>query len=153
MGISALTALVGLARTLTAAQRNGELVFHPAIWYDQVAFVATMLLLAVALGLWTVAAVATVRRLDLTGTVLSVEAALAAAATLAMVVMTVATAVWWGSVASSTPWFLQGTPAGSAGSPLNPQLVSTMVLMLVASILAGYGVSRSARSGLTFRSG
>lgn len=118
VGISALTALVGLAHTLTPAQRDGELVSHPAVWYYQVAFIATMLLLAVA-----------------------------------MVVMTVATAVWWGSIASSTPWFLQGTPAGSAGSPLNVQLVGTMVLMLVASILAGYGVSRGAQSGLTFNSG
>jgi hypothetical protein len=56
-------------------------------------------------------------------------------------------------MASSTPWFLQGAPAGAAGSPFNGQLVGTMVLMLVASILAGYGVSRVARSGLTFRSG
>lgn len=153
VGISALTALVGLAHTLTPAQRDGELVSHPAVWHYQVAFIATMLLLAVALGLWTVAAVATMRRLDLTGTVLSAEAVLAAAATVAMVVMTVATAVWWGSIASSTPWFLQGTAAGSAGSPLNVQLAGTMVLMLVASILAGYGVSRGAQSGLTFNSG
>jgi len=153
IGISALTALVGLAHTLSPAQRAGELVSHPAVWYYQVAFIATTLLLAVALGLWTVAAVATVRRLDLTGRVLSTEAVLAAAATVAMVVMTAATAVWWGSIASSTPWFVQGTPAGSAGSPVNVQLVGTMVLMLVASILAGYGVSRGAQSGLTFRSG
>jgi len=36
---------------------------------------------------------------------------------------------------------------------LNVQLVGTMVLMLVASILAGYRVSRGAQSGLTFDSG
>jgi hypothetical protein len=153
VGILALTALVGLAHTLTPAQRAGQLASHPALWYYQVAFIVTMLLVAVTLGLWTVAAVVTVRRLDLSGTVLSAEALLAAAATAAMVVMTVATAVWWSSITSSTPWFLHGTPAGSAGSPFNGQLVGTMVLMLVASILAGYGVSRVTWSGLTFRSG
>jgi hypothetical protein len=153
VGISALASLVALAHTLTPAQRAGQLVTHPAVGYYQVAFIATMLLVAVALALWTVAAVVTVRRLDLEGKVLSAEALLAAAVTAAMVVMTMATAVWWGSIASSTPWFLQGTPAGSAGSPFSGQLVGTMVLMLVASILAGYGVSRVARSGLTFRSG
>jgi len=153
VGLSALTAVVGLAHTLTPAQRGGELVNHPVIWYYQLAFIATVLLLAVALGLWTIAAVVTVRRLDLTGTVVFAEAHLAAAAAGAMVLMTVATAVWWGSIASSAPWFLQGAPAGSAGSPFNVQLVGTMVLMLVASILAGYGVCRVTRSGLTLRSG
>jgi hypothetical protein len=153
VSISALTALVGLAHTLTPAQRSGQLVSHPAVWYYQVAFIATMILVAVALGLWTVAAVVTVRRLDLPGMVLSAEALLAAAATVAMVAMTVATAVWWGSIASSAPWFLQGTPVGSAGSPFNGQLVGTMVLMLVACILAGYGMSRVTWPRSTFRSG
>jgi hypothetical protein len=153
VGISALTALVGLAHTLTSAQRDGQLVYHPAVWYYQVAFIATMLLLALSLVAWTATAVVTASRLDLTGTVLSAEALLAAVAATAMVLMTAATAVWWGSMASSTPWFLQGAPAGAAGSPLNAQLVGTLVLMLVATILGGYGVSRVARSGLTFRSG
>jgi hypothetical protein len=56
-------------------------------------------------------------------------------------------------MASSTPWFLQGAPAGAAGSPLNVRLVGTMVLMLAARILAGYGVSRVPRSRLTLRAG
>ncbi|HXA32116.1 MAG TPA: hypothetical protein VNV87_07630 [Acidimicrobiales bacterium] len=153
VGVSALAVLVGLAHTLTSAQRDGQLVSHPAVWYYEVAFIATMLLLAVALLLWTAAAVVTARRLDLTGTIVSAEALLAATAAAAMVLMTAATAVWWGSTASSTPWFLQGAPAGAAGSPLNIQLAATMVLMLAASILAGYGASRVARSGITFRTG
>jgi uncharacterized membrane protein YidH (DUF202 family) len=152
VAVAALAGLVAVAQTLTPAQRNGELVNHPVVWYYLVEFIVTMLLVAVALALWTVAAVVTARRLDLPRPVLSAEALLAAGAAAAMVVMTAATAVWWGSIASSAPWFLQGTRAESAGSPLNVQLVGTMVLMLVASVLGGYGVSRVARSWPHLRS-
>jgi hypothetical protein len=143
---AAVGALVALARTLTPAQRNGELLYHPAVWYYLVAFVVTMLLLALMLALWTVAAVVTVRRLDLQHRVISAEALVAGVVTATMVVMTAATAVWWGAIASSAPWFLQGTKAGSAGSPLTGQLVGTMALMLMASVLALYAVTRLARS-------
>ena len=153
MAVAALVALVAVAHTLTPAQRNAEVATHPVVWYYLVEFIATMLLVAVALALWTAAAVAAARRLDLPRPVLCAEAVLAAGAAVAMVVMTAGTAVWWGSIASSAPWFLQGTRVESAGSPLNAQLVGTMVLMLVASVLAGYGVSRVARSWPQLRSG
>jgi hypothetical protein len=146
VAVAALVALVAVAHTLTPAQRNAEVATHPVVWYYLVEFIATMLLVAVALALWTAAAVAAARRLDLPRPVLCAEAVLAAGAAVAMVVMTAGTAVWWGSIASSAPWFLQGTRVESAGSPLNAQLVGTMVLMLVASVLAGYGVSRVAQS-------
>jgi hypothetical protein len=152
VAVTALAALVAVAHTLTPAQRNGELANHPVVSYYLVEFMVTMVLVAVALALWTVAAVVTARRLDLPRPVLSAEALLAAGAAAAMVVMTAATAVWWGSIASSAPWFLKGTRAESAGSPLNAQLVGTMVLMLVASVFAGYGVSRVARSWPQLRS-
>ena len=152
VAVAALAALVAVAHTLTPAQRNGELASHPVVWYYLVQFIVTMLLVAVALALWTVAAVVTALRLDLPRPVLAAEALLAVGAAAAMVVMTAATAVWWGSIASSAPWFLHGTRAESAGSPLSAQLVGTMVLMLVASILAGYGVSRVARSWPQLRS-
>jgi uncharacterized membrane protein YidH (DUF202 family) len=150
---AALVALVAVANTLTPAQRNAEVAAHPVVWYYLVEFIVTMLLLAAALALWTAAAVVAARGLDLPRPVLCAEALLAAGAAVAMVVMTAATAVWWGSIASSAHWFLQGTRAESAGSPLNAQLVGTMVLMLVASVLAGYGVSRVARSWPQLRSG
>jgi hypothetical protein len=147
VAIMAMVALVAVARTLTPAQRGGELLYHPVVWYYLVEFTVTVLLLAVMLALWTVAAVATVRRLDFPRYVLSAEAVLAIAVTAAMLLMTAATAVWWGVIASSAPWFLQGVRAGSAASALNPQIIGTMVLMLLAIIVAGYGVSRVARLG------
>jgi hypothetical protein len=153
VAVAALVALVVVAHTLTPAQRNAEPVTHPIVWYYFVEFIVTMLLSAVALALWTVAAVVAARRLDLPRPVLSAEALLAVGAAAAMVVMTAATAVWWGSIASSAPWFLHGTRAESAGSPLDAQLVGTMALMLAASVLAGYGVSRVARSWPQLRSG
>jgi hypothetical protein len=146
VAIAATAALVGLAGTLTSAQRNGELLHHPAVWYYPVAFIVTMLILALVLALWTAAAVVTVRRLDLPRPVLSAEALMAGVVAAAMVMMTAAAAMWWGVIASSAPWFLHGTPAGSAGSSLTAQLVGTMALMLIASVLAAYGVSRLVRS-------
>jgi hypothetical protein len=144
VAIAATAALVGLAGT--PAQRNGELLYHPAVWYYLVAFIVTILILALMLALWTAAAVVTVRRLDLPPPVLSAEALLAGVVAAAMVVMTAAAAMWWGVIASSAPWFLHGTPAGSVGSSLNAQLVGTMAVMLIASVLATYGVSRLVRS-------
>jgi len=63
-----------------------------------------------------------------------------------MLAITAATAVWWVSIATSAPWFLWGTPVGSAGSAFEPQLVATMVLMVLAAVAAGYGAGRIARS-------
>lgn len=143
---AAMGALVALANTLTPAQRNGGLLYHPALWYYLAGFVVTMLLLVLMLALWTVAAVATVRRLDLPHRALSAEALLATVVAATMAVMTAAAAVWWSAIGSSAPWFLQGTPAGSAGSPLTGQLLGTMALMLLASVVALYAVSRLARS-------
>ncbi len=42
----ALVALVAVAHTLSPAQRNAGLLYHPAVWYYLVQFVATGLLLA-----------------------------------------------------------------------------------------------------------
>jgi hypothetical protein len=146
VSLVAMVALVAVAHTLTPDQRNGGALYHPVVWYYLVQFIATVLVLAVMLALWTAAAVVTVRRLDLPRPVLSAESALAIAVTAAMVAMTAATTVWWGVMASSAPWFLQGRPAGSGGSPFNQEVVVTMTLMLVAIIVATYGVSRVARS-------
>ncbi|HEX4218771.1 MAG TPA: hypothetical protein VHZ02_10410 [Acidimicrobiales bacterium] len=139
-------ALVAVAHTLTPAQRNGQLVHHPVVWYYLIGVIVTALLLTVMVGLWTVAAVATVRRLDLPRPVQSGEALLATAVAATMCVMTAATAAWWGAIASSAPWFLQGGRPGSGGSPINAQLAGTMVLMVATSLLAGFGASRVARS-------
>jgi hypothetical protein len=63
-----------------------------------------------------------------------------------MVVITGATAFWWGAMAESAPWFLRGTAPGTSPSPFNPQLILTMVLMTAAVLVAAYGVITVART-------
>lgn len=144
--IGAGAALLGLADTLSPAQRNGGLLYHPVVWYYLLAVIATALLAALALGLWTVAAVVITGRLALGQPVLSVEAALAGGLSVAMFLMTAATAVWWGAIASSAPWFLQGIRPRQGVSAFSPTLLETIALMLVACAIAGFGVIRVARS-------
>jgi hypothetical protein len=138
--VGAGAGLRAVAQHLTAAQRNGTDGLY------SLAFVAVVLLLATSLGLWTAAAVAVVRRLGLSRAVLGTEAVLATTVTAAMVLMTAATAVWWASIATTAPWFLQGTKAGSPASAFAPNLAVTMALMLLASAVALYGAARLARS-------
>jgi hypothetical protein len=64
----------------------------------------------------------------------------------AIFVMTVATALWWGAVASGAPWFLAGSRPGPAALPFDPNLVATISLMLAAIAVAGYGALRITRS-------
>ncbi len=130
-------ALVVWARDLTPLQRNGHDLGYGIL------FVTWVLLLAGALVAWTSAAVAIARRLALPRSVLRVEAGLAAAVAGAMGVMTVATLVWWGALANAAPWFLSGRPAGSAGSPVAPQLVALTVLMVVATAIGASGAIRA----------
>jgi hypothetical protein len=137
---AALTGLTAAAHALTFAQRNG------GDWLYSLAFIGTALLLWTALALWTAAAAATARRLALSRNILAAEAVLAAGATAGMVLITAATASWWAVIASSAPWFLQGTPPGSASSAFTPNLIGTMALMLAAGSVAAYGVTRAARS-------
>jgi hypothetical protein len=142
----AIVVTVAVAHTLTPAQRNGDLLYHPVVWYYVVAFVVTALLVSIAIALWTVAAVAATRRMTLPRAVLSGEAVLATAVMSAMALMTVATAAWWVVVASSAPWFLQGVRPGAPVSRFDPNLAATMLLMVVATSVAAYGTRRVAQS-------
>ena len=138
--LGATAGLVAWANSLTSTQRNG------GSWPYQVAFLTWAALGAATLILWTVVAVTAAHRLVLTRSVLVLESLLATAVTVVMTVMTVATAVWWGATALHAPWFLQGTSPGSSGSPFEPLLATTMVLMLASVITAGLGVVRMGRS-------
>jgi len=141
-----LLALSAWAHHLTAQQRNSGL--H---WYG-VLFLFWAVLVVVTVTLWTVAAVATARRVELPGAILGAEAALAAALTLAMVVMVGATAVWWAAMAKDAPGFLNTSPGGAPGSPWDLWLVVTVVLMLLALGAAAVGVAREVRVWATIRS-
>jgi hypothetical protein len=137
--------LVVMARHLTEAQRNGADPLY------SLAFVGVALLGATSLALWTAAAVATARRLSVSPLVLGAEATLAVAVTAAMVMVTAATAVWWGAIATTAPWFLQGTKSGSPASGFSPNLALTMSLMLLSSVVALYGTTRLSRSWAAMR--
>jgi hypothetical protein len=131
---------------LTAQQRNSGL--H---WYG-VLFLLWAALVVVTLTLWTVAAVAAARRVELSGAILAAEAVLAAALTAAMVVMVGATAVWWAAMAQHAPGFLSASPGGAPGSPWDLWFVATVVLMLVAVGAAALGVAREVRVWTAMRS-
>ncbi len=138
--LGATAGLVAWANSLASTQRNA------GSWPYQVAYLTWAAFGAATLILWTVVAVTAAHRLVLTRSVLVLESLLATAVTIAMATMTVATAVWWGATALHAPWFLQGTSPGSTGSPFEPFLATTMVLMLVSVIAAGLGVVRIGRS-------
>jgi len=148
------TALVGVvtlplllwAHHLTPHQRNGGLHWYGAL------FVLWAALIVVTLALWTMAAIATARRVEFSPAVLTAEAALAAAIAVAMVLMVGATAVWWGAMANDAPAFLSASPSGAAGSPWDLWFVATVGLMLVAVGAAAFGVVRELRVWTTMRS-
>jgi hypothetical protein len=110
---AAMTAgLASWAHSLTPAARNGADHVYSG------AFLAWAVFCAGCLFAWAAAAASTARRLSLPPAPLRLEARLAVAVSATMVVVTIATAVCWGSVASAAPWFLAGRPIGSNASPL-----------------------------------
>jgi hypothetical protein len=122
------------AHHLTASQRNGGLSPYTG------ALLAWAILTAAALVLWTMVAVVAARRVTFSRSLLLTESALAAGVAAAMVVILVSTAVWWAELASTAPSFL----SSDASLPINPRLVATVALMLVASLTANAGVLRLA---------
>jgi hypothetical protein len=106
-------------------------------------FLGWAALMAVSLGLWTVAFVAVARHIEISRRLLVAESALAVALTAAMLVMLAATAVWGASMAGRAPRFLA---AGSGSAPVNPQLAATVALMVLSGALAVPGTVRIARS-------
>ncbi len=107
------------------------------------AFTLFALLAAATLARWTALAVTIARRLKLSVALLRVEALLACAVSATMLAMTVATALWWGALAHSAPWVLQGGPVGADRPPFSAWLFLSNSLMALATCLAAYGASRS----------
>jgi hypothetical protein len=117
-------ALVVWAHRLPAQARSG----HDLAYV--VGFSAWSLVMLVLVVCWTIAAVATARRLDLSGRLLRFEARLAAGVCATMAVMTVATAVWW---------------AARADAAFAPQLAAALLLMLASTSLGTAGSVRALR--------
>jgi hypothetical protein len=136
LAVAMLFALAHWAVHLSEYQRNGS-----DGWYS-LAVTAWVLLVAVVVALWTIAGVASVRRLSFAPRVLLTESALGVALTSVMALITTATALWWATIAAHAPWFLQGTTAGTPASPVTLNLVVTLTLMVLALGVAVYGTIR-----------
>jgi hypothetical protein len=111
------------------------------------AFLGWVVLAAVCLVAWAVAAAQTARQLAPAPRLLRIHAWLGVGVSASMAVMTVAAAVWWAALARVAPWFFDGRAAGSANaSVLEPNLVAPMVLMVGAASLGLIGASRAVRA-------
>jgi MFS family permease len=127
-------------RHLTNHQRNAGFG-----WY-QLLFVIAAILFATTVATWSAAVVAATRRLNMRPGQLKVVGVLAVLVGVCMPVMTAAAAVWWGSMATTAPWFLAGTPAGSSPSPLATNLLVVLIVMTIASAAGAFGLLRVIRS-------
>lgn len=143
--IAVTAPLLVWAHHLPSHQPNG------GIHWSGVLFLVWTALIVITLTSWTAVAVAAGRRIELSRAVLTMEAILAAAVAFAMVTMVVATAVWWGAMATDAPAFLSASPAGLPGSSWDILLVATVVLMVVAAGTAATGVVREVRLWGTMR--
>jgi hypothetical protein len=145
LSVLAIGVTAGLSRwahSLTSAARNGGDSLYTA------AFAAWFALAVSCLFAWVAAATAVARRLELSLSALRLETALAAAVGIAMTVMTVASAVWWASLANAAPWFFSGHRVGSGGSVVEPNMVGAAMFIVSATVLGLIGATRSVRGGL-----
>jgi hypothetical protein len=137
---AAVGGLAVWASDLSSHQRNTGFG-----WY-QLSFVIAAALFAAAVATWSAAAVAVTRRLDVGSGQLKVTGVLAVLVGMCMPVMTAAAALWWGSMATTAPWFLAGTPVGSSPSPWAANLLGVLLVMTIASAAGIFGVLRVIRS-------
>jgi hypothetical protein len=128
------------AQHLTNHQRNVGFG-----WY-QFVFVIAAILFAATVALWTAAAVAATRRLNIRMGQVKFLGVLAVSVAVCMPAMTAAAAVWWGSMATTAPWFLAGTPVGTSSSPFPANLLGVLILMMIASGAGAFGLLRVIRS-------
>ena len=140
LGVAGTIGLARWAHSLTPAARNGHDGLYSGV------FVAWVLLFAACLVAWAVAARATARELSWPERMLRLEVWLGVGVSAAMAVMTVATAIWWGALASSAPWFFSGRPVGSSASALTLNLAIPSVLMVVATLLGLTGALRALKA-------
>jgi hypothetical protein len=109
-------------------------------------FVIVAILFAATVATWLAVAVATTRRLNIGLVQLKVAGVLAVLVAICMPIMTAAAALWWGSMATTAPWFLAGTAAGSSPSPLGINLLVVLIVMTIASGVGVLGLRRVIRS-------
>jgi hypothetical protein len=138
--VAATVGLAAWAHSLKPSARNGSDALYSGV------FLAWVMLFVACLFAWAAAAAATARRLALPASELRLEVWLGAAVSAAMAVMTIATAVWWVSLAHAAPWFFDGRPVGSAASALQANIVVPALLMLCASLFGLAGARRATKA-------
>ena len=121
------------AHHLNEVQRNGGDGLYSG------AAVVWILFFAGSLALWAAATVSVARHLELAASRLRLEAWIAGGVTIAMLVMTVADAVWWTSLASTNG-------AKQVVVPNSLPMVQITGLMLIAAACAAAGSTRSLRA-------
>jgi hypothetical protein len=121
------------AHHLNQAQRNG------ADGHYSGAAVVWILFFVSSLGLWAAAAISVARHLELGVSRLELEAWIAGAVTIAMLVMTAADVVWWA-------WLASTAGARQVVVPLSPAMLQITGLMLLATAFAAAGSARSLRA-------
>jgi hypothetical protein len=129
----AMAALVIWAGGLSVPQRNGADSAYG------LAFVLCAVAAVSSLAAWTSVAVALARGIRLPDRLLRIFAVLAGAIGVSMLVMTVATAIWWAALARWAPWVLHGQPPGTSASSFALSLLAPSVLMALASAVAVFG--------------
>jgi len=133
--LAAAAGTVGLAawaHALGATQRNGADHLYGA------AFVALGLVGVAALVAWATVAARIARRIGLGGRLLAAEVGFAIATTLAMAMMSVASLLWWQTVAGVAPGFFAG---GRVGGPV----AAAVTLMVTATLVGAAGSARAIR--------
>jgi hypothetical protein len=136
-GVATTAATAGLAfwaHHLAAPARNGGDAAYT------VGVLGLALLLVGTLALTVRVVVASTQHLEISLRVLRAEGALAALVFLSMLTMTGATAWWWATTARSAPGFLGGGANG-----IDPRMIGTMAMMLLADAGSALGVRRLAR--------
>lgn len=133
VGGLAFVALVVITHALGPVQRS--------VW-SLAAFCVVSALWVVVIASWTVVGGSVWRRMDVSPRLLRVESALALTSAASTVLLTAASAIWWGAVATAAPRFLQSS-AGSSG--LNPQALATELLLVLGTWLALWGSVRARR--------
>lgn len=144
----ALAAILPWAHSLSAEDRAGALPSY------SMAVLGFAVLTSVMLAMWTVAAVATARRVELSPRTLSLEGVLALTLCGLMAIITFATLIWWTAIASGAPWFFDLNSSGRSVSVLRgaahplaftPNLLASVGLMAGATAFAVAGARRISR--------
>jgi hypothetical protein len=108
-----------------------------------IAFVAWALWLVATIATLTAAAVAIAKQVEFPDRVLRLEAWLGAGTALAMATISAAAIVWWVALADAAPWFFSGHTAAEGGSALSPQLFVAVAIMVVGTLLGGWGARQA----------